>query len=105
MNLDVLSVSPRDLIGWTASAVLVFTIFTQITRQWKEGTSKGVSQWLFIGQLVASGGFLLYSWLIRDAVFIFTNALMSLGALLGLAILVSHRAKNRDGSGPQSFAA
>ncbi|MGH7231610.1 MAG: hypothetical protein ACREJU_09670, partial [Nitrospiraceae bacterium] len=48
------------------------TIVTQIYRQWRQGSSKGVSKWLFIGQMTASSGFLAYSWLIHDLVFLFT---------------------------------
>ena len=86
----------QHLIGWSASAILVATIVTQIYRQWQQGSSKGVSKWLFIGQMTASAGFLTYSWLINDRVFIFTNALMLLSALTGLAIVLWHRQKNQE---------
>jgi MtN3 and saliva related transmembrane protein len=52
-------VSLQEFVGWSASAVLVLTIVTQVYRQWQQGSSKGVSKWLFIGQMAASGGFLL----------------------------------------------
>ena len=42
-----------DVIGWLSSIVLLATLVTQIGKQWKMGT-KGVSKWLFIGQLAAS---------------------------------------------------
>src|SRR3712207_8683275 len=42
----------------------------------KEGTSEGVSKWLFLGQITASVGFLIYSVMKNDMVFIVTNALM-----------------------------
>jgi lipid-A-disaccharide synthase-like uncharacterized protein len=67
------------------------TIVTQVYRQWQLGTSEGVSKWLFIGQMAASAGFLAYSWLIHDLVFIFTNAMMLVSALAGLCILLWHR--------------
>lgn len=86
----------REFIGWSASAVLVLTIVTQVYRQWQQGSSKGVSKWLFIGQMAASGGFLLYSWLIHDVVFLFTNALMMMSAAAGLGIVFWHRTKHRD---------
>jgi MtN3 and saliva related transmembrane protein len=82
------------LIGWAASAILVLTISTQIHRQWKSGTSKGVSLWLFVGQTLASVGFSIYSFLAGDVVFIFTNLVMLAAALFGLALLLWHRAKN-----------
>jgi MtN3 and saliva related transmembrane protein len=86
----------RDVIGWTASAILVLTIATQVYRQWQQGTSKGVSKWLFAGQITASSGFLVYSWLIRDAVFVATNLLLLVAAVVGLSILLYHRATNVD---------
>ena len=86
----------EQLVGWAASAILVMTILTQVYRQWQQGSSKGVSKWLFVGQIAASSGFFLYSWLIHDTVFLTTNLLMLLGAVLGLGILVWHRKTNRD---------
>jgi MtN3 and saliva related transmembrane protein len=71
----------REILGWSASAILVVTIVRQVYRQWQRVSSKGVSKWLFIGQMAASTGFLLYSWLIKDPVFIFTNALMMISLL------------------------
>lgn len=47
--------------------------------------------WLFIGQLTASTGFLVYSVLIWNPVFIVTNSLMALNALLGGVIIWRHR--------------
>jgi hypothetical protein len=41
------------------------------------------SRWLFIGQLLASSGFVVYSWLLPNWVFVVTNALMLVTALLG----------------------
>jgi MtN3 and saliva related transmembrane protein len=51
-----------ELIGWVAATVLLATMGRQVYTQWRDGTSKGVSKWLFIGQLAASLGFIMYSW-------------------------------------------
>jgi hypothetical protein len=72
--------------------ILVLTIAKQIWKQWQAGTSEGVSLWLFIGQLAASGGFTVYSWLVHNWVFVVTNALMVVNALLGMAITRRQRA-------------
>ncbi len=80
-----------QIIGWTASVILLLTIFSQIARQYRERTSQGVSRWLFIGQIAASAGFTAYSVLVGNIVFIVTNALMLLSAIVGLAIVVRHR--------------
>ena len=84
----------QQIIGWSASLILVATIATQVYRQWQQGSSKGVSKWLFIGQIAASSGFLVYSVLIHDMVFIFTNALMVFSAVVGLIIVFWHRRRN-----------
>ena len=80
-----------ELIGWISSAILLLTIGSQIYRQWKEGSSKGVSKWLFIGQVAASAGFVVYSVSLKNWVFVFTNGLTLLGALLGVAITLHQK--------------
>jgi uncharacterized protein with PQ loop repeat len=51
-----------ELIGWMAATVLLATMGRQVYTQWRDGTSQGVSKWLFVGQLAASLGFVMYSW-------------------------------------------
>ena len=85
-----------DAIGWTSSAILVLTIGAQVRKQWQDDTSRGVSPWLFVGQTAASVGFLVYSWQLENWVFVVTNALLLVAALLGLAIVARHRRRRRD---------
>ena len=75
-----------EVIGWVSSFILFLTISRQIYKQWKAGTSEGVSIWLFIGQTAASLGFAVYSWLVWNPVFIFTNTVMVLNGLIGFFI-------------------
>jgi MtN3 and saliva related transmembrane protein len=79
---------PVDWIGWAASAVLLATLLRQVYTQWREHSTKGVSRWLFIGQLTASTGFLIYSFLLDNWVFVFTNAALLVTALIGQWIYV-----------------
>ncbi len=81
----------EQIIGWISSLILVMTISKQVYKQWSEGDSEGVSKWLFIGQIAASVGFTIYSFLIWNPVFIFTNALLLVAAVLGLTILFYHK--------------
>ena len=83
-----------ELIGWTSSAILVATIAWQVYKQWESGNSEGVSTLLFIGQMVASVGFAVYSWLVDNKVFVFTNSLMVVNGLLGYAIVVRNRRRS-----------
>ncbi len=85
----------QEAVGWISSLVLVLTIGKQVYKQWQEGSSKNVSKWLFVGQLAASVGFTIYSWMVRNWVFVFTNGFMILNALAGLLITLHHRRRER----------
>jgi uncharacterized protein with PQ loop repeat len=80
-----------EILGWGSSFILVLTIAKQVHKQWRQGSSEGVSRWLFVGQLAASAGFTVYSLLVRNWVFVVTNALLLVNALLGLLIVLHHR--------------
>lgn len=82
-----------EAVGWGAALVLLLTMARQVWTQWRSGAIAGVSRWLFVGQLVASAGFCLYSALVGNAVFVFTNLLLVCNALLGL--YVDHRNRQR----------
>ena len=86
-----------EAVGWVSSGVLVLTIAKQVYKQWQEGSSEGVSKWLFVGQISASLGFTVYSWLVNNWVFVVTNSLMLLNGLAGLGIVIHHRRKRRRG--------
>jgi len=80
-----------ELVGWCSSFVLMLTIARQVYKQWHEKTSEGVSKWLFIGQMTASLGFTIYSWLVNNWVFVVTNLVMLVSGLIGLGIVLHHR--------------
>ena len=80
-----------DLIGWGSSLVLLVTLGQQVRKQWLSGVSEGVSKWLFVGQLLASLGFSTYSFLLENWVFLVTNLLLVLNALLGQWVSLRNR--------------
>ena len=84
-----------EAVGWVSSFILVLTIAKQVYKQWQEGSSEGVSKWLFVGQMAASLGFTIYSWLVSNWVFVVTNAVMLVNGLLGLLIVMHHRRRER----------
>jgi len=84
-----------ELVGWVSSFILVLTISKQIYKQWQEGSSENVSKWLFIGQMAASLGFTIYSWLVGNWVFVITNLLMLINGLIGLGIVLYHRKREQ----------
>lgn len=73
-----------EIVGWASSGILLLTLITQIHKQWKLGTNKGVSRGLFIGQLAASIGFNIYSIGTGNVVFIVTNSLLLISAIVGI---------------------
>ena len=80
-----------EWIGWASSVILLLTVAVQIRKQWKAGTSEGVSKWLFLGQVGAEVGFVVYSWLVGNWVFVFTNLALLIENLVGFAIVLRHR--------------
>ena len=80
---------PEDWLGWGASAVLLATLLRQVFVQWRERRTDGVSSWLFVGQITASVGFVIYSWLVDNRVFVVTNSALLLTAIAGQ--LIYHR--------------
>ncbi len=72
-----------EMIGWISAVILAMTISRQVYTQWRSKSCDGVSSWLFIGQLFASFGFVIYSFLLDNWVFVLTNAFNLVAALIG----------------------
>lgn len=71
-----------EAIGWASTAVLLATLMRQVYTEWKSRTAAGLSKWLFAGQVAASVGFVTYSLLLGNWVFMGSNV-----AILGVAIV------------------
>jgi uncharacterized protein with PQ loop repeat len=82
-----------EAIGWISSFVLLLTLIRQVKKQWEEKNSEGVSKWLFIGQLVASTGFVVYSYLVSNWVFTITNSLLTINNIIGIYLYFRYRKK------------
>ena len=80
-----------DLIGWLASAILVATLSRQIYTQARDDSAKGVSRWLFAGQIASSLGFVAYSWMLENWVFIVTNSIILATAVVGQVVMSRKR--------------
>lgn len=81
-----MAIEAADVIGWSSSAILLATLSRQVVKQWREQSTQGVSGWLFIGQLCASIGFTVYSFMVANWVFVFTNAALLVTAVVGQGI-------------------
>jgi uncharacterized protein with PQ loop repeat len=73
-----------EIIGWASSLILLLTLIRQVKKQWEDKTSEGLSKWLFIGQLLASVGFTVYSYFVGNWVFTVTNGLLTLNNIIGI---------------------
>ena len=80
-----------EMIGWASSAILLATLMRQVYTQWKTQATEGVSKWLFIGQLAASTGYLIYSVLLHNWVFLTSNIAILCTALFGEALYLRNR--------------
>ncbi len=75
-----------EIIGWASSLILLATLIKQVYKQWAEGTGEGISKWLFVGQLAASIGFTVYSYLVSSWVFMVTNGLLTINNIIGIGL-------------------
>ncbi|MBC7984735.1 MAG: hypothetical protein H7Y02_12885 [Candidatus Obscuribacterales bacterium] len=62
---------------------LLATLIYQVATQWRDRSNKGVAKWLFIGQLLSSVGFITYSALVGDMIFVVANSLVACVAIFG----------------------
>jgi len=86
-----------DAIGWLSSAVLLVTIGRQVFTQWRTRSDIGVSRWLFIGQLTASVGFSVYSYLLHNWVFLVSNLALLMTAVVGEIIYLRNKEEAPSG--------
>ena len=91
-----------EAIGWASSAILLATLLRQVYTQWKTKSTAGVSHWLFIGQLIASIGYTLYSYLLHNWVFLTSNAVLLLTAILGQCLYLYNKRAPRERRSPKS---
>lgn len=84
-----------EAVGWASTALLLATLLRQVYKEWKSGSTAGLSKWLFIGQMAASIGFTAYSWLLRNWVFLGSNAAILMVAVVG-QLLYAHNRRNAN---------
>lgn len=84
-----------DIIGWASSGILLATLIKQVYKQWKDGETEGVSSWLFIGQLLSSIGFTIYSYMVENWVFTITNGILTINNIIGIGLYFYFAKKNK----------
>jgi MtN3 and saliva related transmembrane protein len=80
-----------DILGWASSAILVATLVRQVHTQWRTGATAGLSKWLFIGQVTASIGYTIYSFMLHNWVFVSSNIAILLTAIVGEGLYLHNR--------------
>ena len=78
-------------LGWLAAAILLTTMFAQVRKNWKEHKLRGVNPWLYYGQALASLCFAVYSLTINSWVFVVTNTLGLIAAIIGIYLVHRYR--------------
>jgi uncharacterized protein with PQ loop repeat len=92
-----------ELIGWGSSFILLLTLMRQVYTQWRTRAIAGVSKWLFMGQLAASSGYVVYSLLLHNWVYVSSNIAILVTALVGEATYLRNRrlaARDPAGAAP-----
>ena len=90
-----------EFIGWLSSGILLITLTQQVRKQWQSHESRGVSSWLFAGQIAASSGFALFSYLLGNWVFVSTNLLLVANAGVGQWVTWRNRRHASPHPGPR----
>jgi len=85
-----------EIIGWASSVILLLTLIKQVHKQWKDRTSEGISSWLFIGQLLASIGFTIYSYSVGNWVFTITNGILTVNNIIGICLYFYFLKNNKE---------
>jgi len=80
-----------ELLGWGSSVILLATLMRQVYTQWRTRATAGVSKWLFIGQCTASVGYIVYSLLMHNWVYVSSNIAILLTAIVGETLYLHNR--------------
>jgi len=80
-----------ESIGWLSTGILLLTLMRQVYTEWKSNSITGLSRWLFVGQLTASTGFLIYSLLLKNWVFAGSNFCILVVAVAGQVLYARNK--------------
>jgi MtN3 and saliva related transmembrane protein len=82
-----------EILGWGSSFILLATLMRQVYAQWQSGATAGLCKWLFIGQVAASLGYVAYSVLLHNWIYVTSNAAILVTAIVGEAVYLRNRRK------------
>jgi uncharacterized protein with PQ loop repeat len=84
-------VNSLELVGWSASLILIITLMRQVYTQWRTRAIGGLSKWLFVGQCTASAGYVVYSVMLHNWVYVSSNIAILITALVGEFLYMRNR--------------
>jgi MtN3 and saliva related transmembrane protein len=80
-----------ELLGWGSSTILLVTLVRQVYTQWRTHATAGLSKWLFIGQCSASAGYIVYSFMLHNWVYLSSNIAILITAIVGEGLYLRNR--------------
>ena len=80
-----------EWIGWASTGILIITVGRQAFTQWKETSTAGLSRWFYVGQLATSAGYVTYSVLLNNIVFVISNVFLLMIAIVGQILFIRNR--------------
>jgi MtN3 and saliva related transmembrane protein len=80
-----------QVLGAASGGLVLLTLSYQVWKQWRDRVVHGVSRWFFVGQTAGSIGFVAYSYLVHNGVFLATNILILASAIAGEAVLLINK--------------
>lgn len=80
------------VVGYTASAITVFTFLPQVIKTWKERSAKNVSLMMFVIAIANEVLWIWYGVLVDDLIIILTNIVMM--CMASVMIYLKLRYKN-----------
>ena len=87
-----------DWVGWVSTGILIATVGRQAFTQWKRRSTAGVSRWLYVGQFATSAGFVAYSLMLGNVVFVVSNVFLLVIAAVGQVLFIRNRRAERSGT-------
>jgi MtN3 and saliva related transmembrane protein len=81
----------NDILGYTASAVTVFTFLPQVIKTWREKSAKNVSLNMFLIAIANEILWVIYGARIDNMVIIITNVIMMCMATIMISLKLRYR--------------
>jgi MtN3 and saliva related transmembrane protein len=82
-------------VGLASSVLLFATLSGQVFRQYRDVCVKGVPRIFFLGQVLSSAGFIVYSAAIDSTLFVAANVFILASGVAGYAVTLHNRRRQQ----------